>query len=43
MKKVLIYILLALFIQRAKAQDTTRLTLMFLGDIMQHATRFSNF
>jgi hypothetical protein len=42
MKKISIYILLALVAHTVTAQDTTRLSLMFLGDIMQHDSQISD-
>jgi poly-gamma-glutamate synthesis protein (capsule biosynthesis protein) len=42
MKKIVIYIFLGLVAQKSAAQDTTRLSLMFLGDIMQHDSQISD-
>ena len=42
MKKIFLVISLSIFLIAVKAQDTTRLSLLFLGDIMQHDSQIAD-
>ena len=42
MKKIFSFVILLTFFLHAKGQDTTRLSLLFLGDIMQHDSQIAD-